>query len=160
MSPTHLQPRDLWPVALILAGALLAGALYSLRPLLHPAVIASAPVNTTCDLHQGPCSSVLPGGGRISLSVEPREIRPMTPLALEVHLAGVEAHAVSVDFVGVNMDMGVNRASLQPAEPGRFTGQAMLPVCVRSRMVWDGQVLAETPRGRVAAAFRFETRRP
>jgi len=160
MNPTPLLPRAAWPLGLTLVLALLAGTLYGLRPLLRPIAVASAPVNTTCDLHQGACSSALPGGGRISLSIAPREIRPMTPLELEVRLEGVEASAVSIDFVGVSMDMGLNRAGLRQTAPGRFTGQGMLPVCVRRRMIWDGRVLAETPRGRLAAAFRFETRRP
>ncbi len=160
MSQPSRALNKLWPIGLILLGALLAGAVYSLRPLLNPPVVASAPVNTECDLHRSPCSSVLPGGGRISLSVEPREIRPMTPLDLDVQVDGIAAHAVTIDFVGVNMDMGLNRSRLRATGPGRYQGSGMLPVCVRSRMVWDAKVRAETAGGLVEAAFRFQTVRP
>jgi hypothetical protein len=137
--------------------ALLAG--YFLRPLLHPQAQLSAPLNTACDLRAGPCTSTLPDGGRVTLSIEPRSLPLARPLEIEVRLQGIEARDAAVDFVGVNMDMGLNRAPLEPAGGGRFTGTGMLPVCSRNRMVWDARVLVETPGGLVAAPFRFETHR-
>lgn len=157
---SRLVQGALWAaLALALAGLALAAG-YFLRPLLHPEAELSAPLNTACDLRAGPCTSTLPDGGRITLSILPRSLPLARPLEIEVRLEGVDAREVAVDFVGVNMDMGLNRAPLQPAGEDRFTGSGMLPVCARSRMVWDARVLADTGAGLVAAPFRFETRRP
>jgi hypothetical protein len=143
----------------LLAGLALAAG-YALRPLISPDAALSAPVNTSCDLSAGPCASGLPGRGRIILSVEPRGIPVLQPLEISVRVEGLQAQDASVDFVGVNMDMGLNRAPLEPDGQGRFTGRGMLPVCARSRMVWDARVLVQTPEGLASAPFRFETHRP
>jgi hypothetical protein len=54
------------------------------------------------------------------------------------------------------MNMGFNRPALAPAGPGRFAGQATLPVCVTGRMTWQATVLVEAGRTRIAVPFRFD----
>lgn len=112
-----------------------------------------------CDLRAGPCVLGLPDGGRVALSVTPRELPPMVPLALEVSVTDSRAEAAWVDFVGVDMDMGFNRARLDPAGPGLFTGQGTIPVCVRDRMLWEAQVVLADGGTWYGAPFRFEVAR-
>lgn len=150
----------LWTLPVLLAVAILAALLYKVWPLLYPTPVARAPLEPACDLRAGPCTAALPGGGGVRLAVEPREIPVMRPLRLDVAVADLDVRTVDVDFSGVDMNMGYNRVRLAQAEPGRFVGQATLPVCVRSRMTWEALVLLETPRGLLAAPFRFETRSP
>ena len=152
--------RGLWLAGglALAAAALLAGN--ALRSLLEPDARITAPVNTRCDLHQGPCRTALPRGGEVILSILPRDIPVMQPLDIRVQIRGLEASSARVEFVGVNMDMGLTRAPLSAQGGAKFTGSGMLPVCTRSRMVWDARVMVETPRGLVVAPFRFETLRP
>jgi hypothetical protein len=63
---------------------------------------------------------------------------------------------VPVDFAGVSMNMGFNRPALAQAGPGRFAGQAVLPVCVTGRMTWQATVLIDAGSRRIAVPFRFE----
>ena len=121
---------------------------------------AVAPLDSSCDLRAGPCTSPLPGGGSITFSLSPRSIPVMQPLLLEVVVDGIEANGAEVDFQGVDMNMGFNRPRLSAAGGGRFSGQGLLPVCVRDAMEWEARVLIESELGLLAAPFRFVTVKP
>jgi hypothetical protein len=146
-----------WLILGLAFAALVVLALYRAWPSLYPEVVATAPLDPSCDLRSGPCTAQLPDGGRVSFGLEPRTIRPMTPLHIVVDLDGLEAHAAEVDFAGTDMNMGYNRATLERTATGRFEGQATLPACVRHRMGWEAKVLLHTDAGILAAPFRFET---
>lgn len=147
----------LWLAGGGLFAAMAAGALYVAWPLLNPAVVATAPLDPQCDLRQGPCTAVLPDGGRVRLGLAPSTLPLLEPLAIEVRLDGLRAFAVEVDFAGVDMNMGYNRPRLAAEGEGRYVGNTVLPVCVRQRMDWEARVLVRTPDGLMAAPFRFST---
>lgn len=143
----------------MLATALAITAAVKLSPLLNPPQKISLPLDTACDLHQGPCTSLLPGGGRLEFSLEPRPIAVLKPLRLLVRATGFKAGSVDVDFTGVDMKMAFNRPHLVSGKDGLFTGEATLPVCVRDKMAWQATVLVESDGKRFAVPFRFETKR-
>ena len=150
----------LWALIGVLALAVCGVAAYKIWPLLNPEVSARAPLTPDCDLRAGPCTVAFPDGAKVSFGIEPREIPLVKPLGFEVRLEGLEAHSVEVDFQGVDMNMGYNRARLESAGDNRFSGDGMLPVCVREVMEWEAKVLLQTERGLMAAPFRFITVSP
>lgn len=131
---------------------------YKLSPLLLPKADVLAAPDAGCDLHRGPCSAALPGGGRVQLSITPRPIPVVSPLQIEVLLSAREASQVEVDFAGVDMNMGINRPAMLAQGGGRFTGQGSLPVCVSGGMDWQASVLIESGRERIAVPFRFSSK--
>lgn len=141
----------------ILACGVLATLAYKLWPLLYPEVTEVASLNTGCDLRRSPCEVDFRDGGRVLLDIRPVGIPPATPLRLRVELRGIRSESVEVDFVGVDMYMGFNRVGLVEESPGLYQGSGMIPVCVRDRMTWEARVLLRTPRGLLAAPFRFDT---
>jgi hypothetical protein len=156
----NAQRLVLWLVVAVLAlGALLA-VIFEAWPLLHPEIVTRASPDPGCDLRLGECVTRFPGMGRISLSIWPHEIPLVQPLRLEVVVDDLTASGVEVDFSGVDMNMGFNRAQLKPQAEGRFTGSAVLPVCVRDRMQWEALVMVHTKGGILAAPYRFWTARP
>ena len=130
---------------------------FKLKDLLEPSVSASASLDESCDLRAGACVSVLPNGGKVSFSLSPKDIPILRPLKLQVKIEGVKASTVEVDFVGIGMEMGYNRSTLEADGQNQFTGKAILPVCVRSKMDWEAKVLLKTDTGIVMAPFRFYT---
>jgi hypothetical protein len=148
-----------WGIGIAAFAALATLAFLKAWPLLNPQIVATASVDPACDLRAAPCSSRLPTGGTVTLSVEPRSIPVMEPVWLEVRVEGARASGVEVDIAGVDMNMGYNRPTLQPQADGRFLGQTTIPVCVRSRMDWEAKVLIRTPDGIIAAPYRFSTYR-
>lgn len=157
MSVSRPAGPILWGLALTLLAAVLAVVAIRVYPLLHPQPLLLAPLSADCDLAAGPCVARFPGGATVALDVEPRGIPPLAPLSLTVEIQGIAPGTVQVDFTGVDMDMGYNRAALTAAGPGLYLGQGMLPICVRGRMAWEARVLVATPDGLLAAPFRFET---
>lgn len=160
---THHKPsgspeKYLW----LLAGGLLLGLIAAVAwktwPLLFPQTTLTGLAQPGCDLNRGPCVAEFITGGRVELSFSPRPAPLLEPLQLEVRAEGIDAGRVDVDFSGVEMYMGYNRAELQPAGGQRFVGQAVLPVCVRDQMRWEAKVLLHTPDNLYAARFRFEAR--
>lgn len=155
------RQRFLWLLVGVLALALVGVAVYKTWPLLYPEVTWVAPLDPACDLRKGSCTSQIPGlSGQVRFGIEPRTIPPVQPLHLTVVTEGIGAKEVSVDFSGVNMNMGFNRAILHQVQLGLFEGRGMLPVCVRRRMDWEARVLVQTSKGLVAVPFRFQTLSP
>ena len=149
----------LWVIAVLLLVAVVAVAVYKAWPVLNPTLAEVAALHPSCDLRAGPCDARFAGGESVRFAIEPQTIPVVTPLRLLVQTTGFEVRAVEVDFAGVDMNMGYNRAGLESVGPGLYEGKGTLPVCVRAHMEWEARVLVHTAEGISAAPFRFETRR-
>ena len=160
---SHWLRPLLWLTAAVLAAAVIGVAVYKTWPILFPPIAERAPLNPACDLAATECTVRFADGGSVALAIRPRGIPTAHPLTVAARLTGLPPpERVELDFAGLDMDMGYNRVSLAPAPDGRnrWTGTAMLPVCVRARMTWEARVLLHLPKGTLAAPFRFETARP
>jgi len=147
-----MSPRWLLP----LLGAALIAAWWTGTRLNAPTAQRLAP-DPSCDLALGPCSLPLPGGDQVSLTLAPRPPRVMIPLSLSVDVAG-SATAVWVDFVGLNMEMGFNRAELAAGPGGLWQGRIILPICTAAEMQWEARVYIQQDQVRIEAPFAFATR--
>lgn len=150
-----LKRAALIDVGLVLSLVLLALLGYQLAPVLLPAADVTIPSPVGCDLNQTHCIVPLPGNGQLRFSLEPRPIAAVVPLQASVTLEGLTAERVVLDFAGVDMAMGLNRAPLA-LSAGRFAGTVTLPVCVTGRMAWRATVIVESGRQRIAVPFIFE----
>lgn len=151
--------NHLWTIVAFLVLAILLVVSYKLKDLLSPDVAAVAELDESCELRKGECVSKLPNGGTVSFSMAPNDIPILRPLKLDVKIDGIKAESVEVDFVGIGMEMGYNRAKLDanPVSTQQFSGKAILPVCVRAKMEWEARVLLQTDKGTIMAPFRFFT---
>ncbi|MCF7977542.1 MAG: hypothetical protein K9L82_05915 [Chromatiaceae bacterium] len=156
------KPALLWGVAAALGVAIVAVVLVKAWPLLHLDISERAALSPDCDLLSQACSVRFSAGAEVTLDIQPRGIPAVHPLELRVGLKEMPSpQRVEVDFAGVDMAMGFNRAALSfDAETGAWTGQGMLPVCVRDRMTWEARVLLHYPDRLLAAPFRFVSARP
>lgn len=138
-------------IAAALLALLLAGFLFA-----RPAAEAIELPLSACDLAAGPCLIELPDGGSLEVGIAPRPIPPLQPLALSGRaLKATRLDAISVDFSGIDMNMGYNRVPLQ--KNGRsFSGQGQLPVCISGRMAWRATFFIDSGGSRFAAPFVFE----
>lgn len=146
------NPTIIAVIALALGCVLVVG--YKLSSRMRPAAATTLPMSS-CDLSVSECSAPLPHGGSLTLSVEPRPIRPLQNLSIAVRLSGQSAEKVEVDFDGAEMSMGYNRPVLS-ANGDHFSGQTVLPVCVTGTMKWKATVLVSKGHQRLAAPFQFE----
>jgi hypothetical protein len=119
-----------------------------------PEILATLPA---CDVQQGACTAVIEGIGPVTLTIAPRPIPLVEPLSFKVEAAIPGVRAAEIDFSGVDMNMGYNRFHLKTVAEGRYEGEGMLPVCVRSRMSWEAKVLLATDSVVYVAPFRFDT---
>ncbi|WP_184415102.1 SCO family protein [Rhodocyclus tenuis] len=111
-----------------------------------------------CDINAASCRVALPDGGSVELSITPRPIPTLTPLAVTADVSGSSMRALALDLAGVDMDMGPNRAALVPLpdQPERFSGSTQLPICSTGQMLWQATLqLADARGGRHDVAFRF-----
>lgn len=148
----------LWPLTLLLALVVLGAAGWKARRLLQPRAAVTATV-PSCDLQVGPCAAWLADGRGVILTLSPRPVEALKPMQVRVRMAGVRASRVVINFTGVNMEMGFNRFVLK-RDRAAYAGQAILPVCSRSRMEWRAEVLVQSTDGVLAFPFRFSTVRP
>ncbi len=159
MQITHKLFLSVSAIAL-LAAATVAGTYLWRRVNPDGDIAATAALDPSCDIQQGPCRVEFPDGGRITLSIAPQPFRALQPLEIRVTTEGLDAQEVAVDFRGLGMNMGYNRPRLKREAQGRFSGSGMLSTCVLERMTWEATVLARVDEGIMAAPFRFETIRP
>ena len=143
-------------LAIVLVLIVIAVVGYKYSPLLLPKSDLTLTPAAGCDLQQQSCRAELPDGGTIELSITPHPIPVVKPLKVQVTVTGLTARKVEIDFAGVAMNMGYNRLALQPADAGRFVGEASLPVCVTGRMEWLATLLVETDRQQIAVPFHFD----
>jgi len=115
------------------------------------------PPSGSCDLHTQTCSAKLGDQGSLTLAVDADgRIKSLDMLPLTVTTQGMEVKAAEVDFIGLNMDMGINRFPLSATPKGDFHGQGQLGVCTLSVMPWRARVIVETPDGRLGTWFDFD----
>ncbi len=111
-----------------------------------------------CDPQQTPCTATLPDGGSVTVSFEPRPVRPMQDFTLRLTSKGTTVEKAVVAFTGVDMNMGLNRFVLEPDGDG-LRGNVILPICVRNRMAWEARLRLATPAGVYELPLRFETQK-
>lgn len=151
-----MTKKNFYDLAIVALVAVLGILGYYLAPLLQPKSDITTPL-VDCNLNSGPCRSPLPGGGQLEFVIAPQPIRPLKTLELKATISGSPARKLEVDFTGVDMKMGFNRPILNEIGPGKFSGQASLPVCTTGKMQWQATVLVDTGRQLIALPFRFET---
>lgn len=157
-----MTAKNLWWIvaALTLVVIALWGSKYR-SELATPKVIETATLQATCDLRKGQCIASFANGETISLEMTPKSIPLLKPLALTIKLNEVSSpiniEKIQVDFVGIGMDMGFNRATLKLTQPQLYQGQAVLPICTQHHMDWEARVLIHSAAGIKAAIFPFHT---
>lgn len=140
-------------ILLVLIAIAVLGYHYS--PLLLPKADLTLTPSAGCDLNRQTCRAKLPDGRSIDVAITPHPIPVVKPLRVEVAFHGIEARKVEIDFAGATMNMGYNRQALVAEAPDRYTGEAMLPVCVTGRMEWLATLLVETESQRISVPFLF-----
>lgn len=133
---------------------------YKLSPHLLPQADIQIEPDAACSLLERPCHVSLPDGGRIELSLGNRPVPLLKPFSLQVKADNLTVDRVTIDFAGVDMNMGYNRSELQAGDNGVFSGQATLPLCVTGSMLWQATVLIDSGRRRIAIPYRFSTGLP
>ncbi|SEQ43664.1 hypothetical protein SAMN03080615_01548 [Amphritea atlantica] len=121
--------------------------------------VQSPGMASNCDLNQQSCTVDM---GEVSLSVDiqPRPVRSLTPLNYRVSINGTSASKVIIDLQGSEMYMGINQTELTADEssPGAFSGQGELAICTTGEMLWRLTVSAETAAGPINTWFEFRAK--
>lgn len=116
------------------------------------------PPSAPCDLATTTCHADLGIGAQLWLTLGEEPV-PLEPLDIAVRLQGIEAERVIVEFIGRNMNMGINRFVLSDHGNGHFKGRGQLGICSEDVMPWRAQVLVETENARRGSWFDFEVQR-
>ncbi len=147
------------PLLGVILIAILGGAAYLLSlswPLLFPKPVFRATAPAECDLRASACTAAFDESRFIRLDLEPKTLRATRPLSVAIETAGFPVDTVSIEFSGVNMDMGLIKNELVDIGVGSFAGETILPVCVRRQMSWQAMVTATGPDNVHQATFGFE----
>lgn len=150
------HPFSLADLCIILALAIVAVVGYKVSPLLLTKADLTIEPIAGCDLNKQACAADLPGGARLDLAITPRPVPVVKPLLVSVRVRGMVADKVEIDFTGLSMNMGYNRKNLVADGQGGFGGEAMLPVCISGRMVWQATLIVDSGRQRIAVPYLFE----
>lgn len=155
--PNHAGPRR---ALLLLAWGLVFSAVmvvgYKLLPLVSAPTDVLVVPEPGCDLQHTRCAAALPGGN-VELEFLTRPIPLARPFQVALDARGIDVHRVELDFSGVEMDMGYNRIPLQPAGDGRYTAEAIIPVCVMGKMTWRATAIIHTRNQRLSIPYEFVT---
>lgn len=100
-------------------------------------------------------------GGSISLIISPYYMPVMQPLQIDVVVRGEQPQAVSLEFIGRDMPMGLMPYDLPmvPSNKGEFLyqGTAMITFCpVDRHMIWLAQLVIESKTAIKTIVFELE----
>jgi len=149
--------KTVWTLLALLTLISLIGLSYQLKSKAFPLPILTIPASPKCDLRNGMCTAHLPKEGEVSFVITPQNIPLLQPLTLEVLTKGINASTVEVDIMGLEMDMGYNRTTLNAETNHHFKGKTTIPICIRNKMNWQANVLLQTNQGLISVIFHFET---
>lgn len=143
-------------IALVVLLILVLAANY-FKQILMPPVDVQIALDTQCDLRKSACHSILEGGGEVIFEITPNSLPVLKPISLKLSTQGLEISEVQVNLVGVNMDMGINLTTLTQNTPNTFIGTTQIPACMHDKMLWEAQVIVQTPKATINIPYRFYT---
>ncbi|MCU7800103.1 MAG: hypothetical protein KZQ70_08145 [gamma proteobacterium symbiont of Lucinoma myriamae] len=143
----------------VLIVALLFAGYYKVEMAQKNNIIAQIEPDKSCDLQKTACTLKLPGGGKVTLDIQPKPIPLVQNIDITINTEVLKAEAVTVDFKGTTMNMGPNNVTLKASTPELYSGKGMLPVCIRNSMEWQADVYLQTSEGIIVAPFIFVTRK-
>lgn len=127
-----------------------------------PAIEVLAEDTSGCDIGEKECTVKTASGEEFRLQIGPGPAAPLKPLTVSASAQNKSRFVpVEVDFVGVELDMGLIRPALRQRQ-GRFEAAFELPVCDLKAMTWRARLIVNDLReGRlVAAIFNFKSAQP
>jgi len=117
-------------------------------------------VASDCDLRSGLCQVML-DGQTLEFRIQPKDIQVLKPMQISLKLpenAPIFPEIVSVEFEGINMDMGFNRIFLEPQGKKLFKGSGMIPACTSETMDWLVHLKLSLPGRLLDVQFRLTTK--
>jgi hypothetical protein len=129
---------------------------------IFPSAGQAVVVDSECSLRAGACeidSAEFQG----VFSIQPNDFQVLQPLQLRLEvrpemLKNVER--VSVEFEGINMDMGYNRVFLEEQNSQNYEATAMLPSCTADTMYWLIHLIIKDSSGVTDFQFQLQTKNP
>ncbi len=110
-----------------------------------------------CNLHTQSCSVVLENNQSLLLDISPKPIPLMKPLHFKVYMPNIGLSTLELKLFATNMNMGLYSFKLSLTQEGWYEGEGMLPTCVMGNMIWQANVIANTPTKSLGAIFYFQT---
>lgn len=105
-----------------------------------------------CDIDASPCMK-FDGERYISLEIEPRPVKAMSPLYFRVRLKNHrKPKDIIIDLSMPNMSMGFNKVPLERSGKDTYDGQGFIPVCPSGKRLWRAGVIID---GRLEETFSF-----
>lgn len=150
-----MSDRRFTLVVVVVSAVLLLGLGYAYQRF-NTLVVTPLPA-VDCPLEQQACQATLPNGATVKFTVSPRGIPQLQPLKLNLQLTGMTAQQISVDFKGVDMNMGLFPYPLQTSDGQHFHGQGMLSACIFNEMHWLAHVQITTDTAIFDLPFPFTT---
>lgn len=146
-------------LSVLLVVALLASWLFRPADISQLGMDTRPPIHmgqAQCDSAQGPCEARA-GPLLARLNLLP-PVTSLQPFEMHLQLEGVSARQAVITFTMADMEMGLNRFVLRPAQDGDWHGQAVLPVCSEGRKDWLATLTVVTDEGDYRLVFPFTAR--
>lgn len=112
---------------------------------------------STCNLHHGACTVRLENDIELTFEINPKPIPLMKPLEFRAYAKAIEQPFIEIKLFATNMNMGFHTFKLYAKGNGLFVGEGMLPTCVVGNMIWQANLIIDTPKKSLGATFYFQT---
>ncbi len=99
--------------------------------------------NTQCDLQADSCDLEFPAGEKIRLEITPRPIFANQKQKAILTLRNAIWKIDSIDFSGVNMEMGFNRPKFKKVSQNEYHAEFILEACTSNQIKWQALILVD-----------------
>lgn len=112
---------------------------------------------STCNLHEDTCTVRLANDLDLTFGINPKPIPLMKALEFRAYVSDIALPFIEINLFSTNMNMGFHTFKLYPKGDGLFVGEGMLPTCVVGNMLWQTNLIINTPQKSLGATFYFQT---
>jgi protein SCO1/2 len=115
--------------------------------------------NKNCDLGNQPCLFLLPDKSEIKVTLSPYPVKTEKIINISVTTSSSNLTPVSVDFKGIEQNMGYIRPELKKINSHSYVTKLELPICELNEMQWILSVLLHDKQKKInIVEFQLTTR--
>ncbi len=112
-----------------------------------------------CQISKSSCSISIGEGKLLTIDILPRGMIPTEIMEIDVHLKGVDADKVMINFEGVEIDHNLPSYSFDEINNGHFNTKGIITLCTLRSMHWWANLVVFSGNESWKVSFPFETHR-
>jgi len=112
-----------------------------------------------CQISESSCSVSIDENRSLTIDILPRGIIPAKIMEINVHLKGIDADEVTINFEGIEINHNLPSYHFDEIDDGHFNTKGLITLCTLRSMHWWANLVIFSGNESWKVSFPFETHR-